>query len=186
MSEFRPGAPPKIPPGTVPAATAPETEEPPIESLIEPTVARSSGPAEVAQEFDMASVIEATAQAPTGPAGEVPGDAELASLLEPTAVAESEAAPEELFEAPLEAEIVPEPVPEPAPAQPIRCEFCGTEYPAITSKFCDRCGRRFTRTMPEAPVETLEYHRCPKCGHRNRFGTLICVECGNLIRAQSF
>ena len=81
MSEFRPGAPPKPPPGTAPAA-APEADEPPIESLLEPTVAQSSGPAEVAGEFSMESVIEATAQAPTGPAGEVAGDAELAGRIE--------------------------------------------------------------------------------------------------------
>ena len=184
MSEFRPGAPPKAPPENPPAAP-PESNEPSIESMLEPTAVPSSGPAEVAGEFDMGSVIEATAQAPTGPAGEVPGDSELVSLLEPTAVAESEPAPEELYEPPPEAEVVPEPAPEPAPAQPIRCEFCGTEYPALTSKFCDRCGRRFTRIMPEAPPEAVEYNRCPKCGHRNRLGTLICVECGNLIRERS-
>jgi hypothetical protein len=177
MSQFRPGVPPKAPPGVAPAAP-PEADEPPIESLLEPTVASTSGPAEVAGEFDMGSVIENTAQAPTGPAGEVPGDAELASLIEPTAVAESEPAPEELFEPPPEAEVVPEP----APAQPIRCEFCGTEYPEVTSKFCDRCGRRFTRVMPEVPPEEVEFHRCPKCGHRNRIEAQICVECGNLIR----
>ena len=181
MSEFRPGAPPKPPPGTAPAA-APEADEPPIESLLEPTVAQSSGPAEVAGEFAMDSVIEATAQAPTGPAGEVAGDAELASLIEPTAVAASEPAVEELSELVPEAEVVPEPAPAPAPAHPIRCEFCGAEYATLTSKFCDRCGRRFTRIMVDLAPEEAEYVRCPKCGHRNRIGTRICPECGNLIR----
>jgi hypothetical protein len=181
MSEFRPGAPPTAPPGS-PAAAPPESNEPPIESLLEFTVAQSSGPAEVAAEFAMESVIEATAQAPTGPAGEVPGDSELASLLEPTVLADAEAAPEELFEPPPEAEVVPEPAPEAQPAQPIRCEFCGTEYAAQTSKFCDRCGRRFTRIMVVVPPEGAEFARCPKCGQRNRIGTRICVQCGNLIR----
>jgi DNA-directed RNA polymerase subunit RPC12/RpoP len=106
----------------------------------------------------------------------------MASMLEPTAVAEAEAPVEELSELVPEAEVV-EPAPE--PAGPIRCEFCGAEYTVLTSKFCDRCGRRFTRVMPEVPPEEVEYHRCPQCGHRNRIGTQICVECGNLIRERS-
>lgn len=181
MSQFRSGGPlgPRAP---IVPLELPETDATPIESVIELTVAPATGPTEVSKEFAINEVIEATIQPASESGGEPAPDPELSSLLETTAVAEAEPAPEELAEPLVEAEIVAEPEPAPEPAAPIRCEFCGMEYTTPPGKFCDQCGRRFTRVMPDVAPEGSEYHRCPQCSHRNRIEVQICAECGNLIR----
>jgi len=64
----------------------------------------------------------------------------------------------------------------------IRCEACGTEYENAVSSICDNCGYRMVRSKPQKVDETPEFVRCLKCGARLKWGTLICPNCGDLIR----
>ena len=131
----------------------------------------------------MESWLERTAQSPSESAAAAPDD-EMASVLELTAIVPADSPLELTAIAPADSPPVAAPAavsPLP-PAQAIRCEFCGTVSENPTGKFCDQCGRRLTRTMNEDRGDSTDAVRCLQCGHRNKPGTRICVECGNLMR----
>ena len=136
-------------------------------------------PAEDAPDLDLDSLLETSGGTPLGSAQDLPPDSSMESVLEPTAIV--------LNDAPVAEEPVVQPAPAPAPApQPIRCEFCGAVYENPAGKFCDKCGRRLTRTMPAPPGETVLAKRCPVCGHSNKLEARICVDCGQLMRLRNF
>jgi len=135
-------------------------------------------PAEDAPDPDLNSVLETSGGTPLGPTPDLPPDSSMESVLEPTAIV--------LNEAPAEAEPAAPPAPAAAPApQPIRCEFCGTVDENPSSKFCNTCGRRLTRTMTQPVVETIQAKNCPLCGHYNKLEARICANCGQLMRLRN-
>lgn len=64
----------------------------------------------------------------------------------------------------------------------IKCEACGTEYEDTASVICDNCGYRMIRIKPQDVNANPESVKCRKCGARQKWGTKICPNCGDLMR----
>lgn len=143
-----------------------------------PPGAESPGAGEA--ESDLGALLETSAGSSLEKTPDLPADASLRDLLEPTALVPEETPPTPAPSAPPAAAAASAPG-----SQPIRCEFCGTVYEKPPGKFCDQCGRRLARVMSAAMEEPTLTKKCPHCGHQNKLEARICVNCGQLMRLRT-